>query len=384
MLKRIYIICILLILIILNNCQTSNEKNGIVHEDNASSALTSEEIKTSAAAEESTADNAQPAIINPLTGLPSADAALLERKPVMVKVSNYPQAGRPHAGLSFADMVFDYYIGSGTNRFLALYYGQDSPKIGPLRSGRRVDVQLVTLYEGILAYGSADEDTDAILVQALGERAISYLEAPYPAFDGTDTHSVVGVFANSAAISQFAKENGIDDGSAPSLPGMVFSQEVPQDGKPAENVLILFNYYNRGEWRYDATSRQYLRWIEEVDEENPEEFTMIPLVDRVTNQQLAFDNILVLFAEYIEYAPSVHDVMVSSNTQGEQAVFFRNGQCFQGSWKIASDSDPIQFFDQLGNPFVLKPGKTWILLVGKASLFYQNAPGYWEIFFNLP
>ncbi|MHB8808355.1 MAG: DUF3048 domain-containing protein, partial [Anaerolineaceae bacterium] len=74
--------------------------------------------------------------VNPLTGLPVSDPNILNRMPVMVKVSNYPRSGRPHAGLSFADIVFDYYIGNGTNRFLAVYYGNDSSSIGPVRSGR--------------------------------------------------------------------------------------------------------------------------------------------------------------------------------------------------------------------------------------------------------
>ena len=322
-------------------------------------------------------------VINPLTGLPVSDPALLLRHPVMVKVSNYPRFGRPHFGLSFADIVFDYYIGSGTNRFLAVFYGQDSQKIGPLRSGRRIDTQLVNLYEGILAYGSADENTDAILVQGLGPRAISYLEAPYPAFEGSDTHSVVGVFANSSAISQFARENGIDEGVASTLAGMVFDTLTPQSGKPAENILILFNYYNRGEWRYDPNSRQYLRWIEEMGDD-AEEFEMIPLLDRVNNQQLAFDNILVLFVEYIEYAPSVHDAKLVENTTGQQAAFFRDGQYFQGIWKITRPDDPIQFFDMNGDPYPLKPGKTWIVLTDKASLFTEKSPAHWEVFFNLP
>ncbi len=124
----------------------------------------------------------QPTVINPLTGLPAADPALLERRPVMVKVSNYPQTGRPHAGLSFADMVFDYFIGSGTNRFLALFYGQDSPVIGPVRSGRRVDAQLVTMYNGVLGYGSADEDTDAELITDPGRLCHFQSRSTLPGF----------------------------------------------------------------------------------------------------------------------------------------------------------------------------------------------------------
>ncbi len=322
--------------------------------------------------------------INPLTGLPVSDPNILNRMPVMVKVSNYPRSGRPHAGLSFADIVFDYYIGNGTNRFLAVYYGNDSSSIGPVRSGRLVDAELVRLYWGILGYGSADEDTDAVLVQALGERAVSFEEALCPAFCGTDTHSVVGVFASSADISAYAKQNGIDPGGTPDLQGMYFNEQVPSGGVPVEQVNILFNYYNRAEWKYDAASGSYLRWIEQMEgDENEGDFWMVPLVDRVTGQQLAFDNVVILFAHYIENAPSEHEIEIMKNIEGKRAVFYRDGQMFEGQWKVPNDQAPIQFFDSSGNPFALKPGSTWIVLADDNSIFDQKESGAWELFFML-
>lgn len=332
----------------------------------------------------STATATPQVVLNPLTGLPVADPSILDRMPVMVKVANYPRLGRPHAGLSFADIVFDYYIGSGTNRFLAMYYGNDSPSIGPVRSGRLVDAELVRLYWGILGYGSADEDTDAYLMQALGERAISYQEAPCPAFCGTDTHSVIGVFASSADISAYAKQNGIDPGGTPDLDGMVFSEQVPAGGTPVEQVNILFNYYNRAEWKYDAASGTYLRWIEEMEgDEEDGNFRMIPLLDRVTGEQLAFDNIIIIFTHYIENAPSEHEIEIMKNIEGKRAVFYRDGQMFEGQWKVPNDQAPIQFFDASGNPFALKPGNTWIVIADDNSIFNQKASGAWELFFML-
>ncbi len=76
--------------------------------------------------------NGFPVEINPLTGLRAPDPSLLNRRPVLVKVSNYPRYGRPHAGLSFADIVFEYYIGEEANRFLAIYYSQDFTQNRPL------------------------------------------------------------------------------------------------------------------------------------------------------------------------------------------------------------------------------------------------------------
>lgn len=326
-----------------------------------------------------------PLVINPLTGLPVNDPQLLERRPVMVKVSNYPREGRPHAGLSYADIVFDYFIGYGTNRFLALYYGQDAYKIGPVRSGRRVDAELVTMYGGALAYGSADEDTDAVLVTTLGEYALSHLEAGCPAFCGIDTHSATGVFANSEAISAHINAMGWDN-SKPDLPGMVFNDQLPADMQPADKITIQFNYYNRGEWRYDDVSGKYLRWIESIENEGEENeiMEMVPLTDRLTGEQLAFSNIIILFANYTELAPSAHTIDIWDNNNGLPAYLFRDGGIVGGEWASVNDSDPLQFINADGSPMALKPGNTWIVITGLSSSFKEVQPGSWETFFFLP
>ena len=48
--------------------------------------------------------------INPLTGLMVDDPARLERRPMAIKVTNYPRYVRPQPGLSKADIVFEYYM----------------------------------------------------------------------------------------------------------------------------------------------------------------------------------------------------------------------------------------------------------------------------------
>lgn len=324
-----------------------------------------------------------PQAYNPLTGIYVEDPQKLERRPVMIKVSNFPRAGRPHAGLSFADIVFDYYIGNGDNRFIALFYGNDSPKVGPVRSGRRVDAQLVTMYSAVLGYGGADGDTDAELVSVIGKYAVSHLEAPCPVFCGKDTHDATGVFADSQAFSQYVNASGMDN-SRSDLPGMLFSAEHPKGAKKAEMVNILYNYYNRAQWRFDKESGLYLRWTDykENIEEDPE--ALIPLVDRVTGKQLAFANVIIIFAEYTELAPTAHEINIWGNDQGLPAKLFRDGLLVEGSWKAKNDSDPMQFFNAEGKPFPLNPGNTWIVIAGLSSSFDEIQPGEWEMFFFLP
>jgi hypothetical protein len=319
--------------------------------------------------------------LDSLTGLEVANPVILDRRPVMVKVSNYPALGRPHAGLAFADLVFDYFIGTGQNRFLAVFYGQDAKSIGPVRSGRLVDIQLVDLYQGILGFGSADGDTLTAIFGDLGRRAIANLEAPCPAFCGNDTHSVIGVFADSAEISKWYGQQASDNHRY-DLSGMLFSEQLGVAGKPASQVNIRFNFYNRTEWHFDPPSGKFLRWMN--NELLADTIFMVPSTERTTGQQLAFSNVIILFAKYNEIAPSKHEVELWGNTGGGRAVFFRNGQMIEGKWKVPNRAKPIQFFDAQGNPLALAPGNSWIVLTGLNSAFQEINPGEWDLFFNLP
>lgn len=319
--------------------------------------------------------------INPLTGLP-ADPKMLNRRPVMVKVSNYPAVGRPHAGLSAADMVFEYYIGEYINRFIALYYSQDSPKVGPVRSGRLVDVQLVRMFQGVMAYGSADERVDESIKQYLGIRSLAHTESPCPPICGFDPHSAAGTFADTASLSAYMTKIGVDN-VRQDLTGLVFNPAPPAEGQPAVQLGVQYASFNRGEWRYDPQSGKYLRWIEEMDENN-KNMTMIPLVDRNNDQQLGFDNVVVLFAFYVEYNRTLHNIDIWNNTAGKRAVFFRDGVMTEGLWKTVDKERPMQFFDQNGQPYALKPGNTWVVIAGLSSTFDQPQPGQFETYFFLP
>lgn len=140
---------------------------------------------------------------NPLTGLSVSDPGKLNRRPVLTKISNYPAIGRPHAGLSLADMVFEYYIGEHMNRFLALYYSQDTPKAWPLRSGRLMDAQLTNLFGGVLVYGNADPRVETIITRDLFRRAIPFKMAACPPICGIETHSATGVWVDTAAVTDW-------------------------------------------------------------------------------------------------------------------------------------------------------------------------------------
>lgn len=317
-----------------------------------------------------------PPDVNPLTGLKVNNPEILNRRPVMIKVSNYPATMRPHAGLSAADIVFEYYIGEYANRFSAIYYSQDAKKIGPLRSGRLIDADLALAYGSVLIYGNADPRVDEVLVKALASRAVTFDDAPCPPVCGKETHDTAGVWVDSSAVNAYLARQGIDN-SRQELSGLVFDVRQPTNSKPGTFLGAMFGPEDRGEWRYDPASGQYLRWIEEIRSGN--KLVMIPLVDRNTNKQLAFTNIIILFARHTELLPTMFEVEVNQNTLGQRVIYFRDGVMSEGIWRMRDPEKPIQLLNPYGLPFALKPGPSWIIIVGLGSEFFEKQPGQYEL-----
>ncbi|MDD2695845.1 MAG: DUF3048 domain-containing protein, partial [Anaerolineales bacterium] len=98
-----------------------------------------------------------PPEVNPLTGLPVSDPSRLERRPLSVKIQLFPRADRPPMSLALADVVFDYYQNNGLTRFNALFLGNDSEQVGPVRSGRLLDAAIIRMYKAVFAFGGADK-----------------------------------------------------------------------------------------------------------------------------------------------------------------------------------------------------------------------------------
>ncbi len=319
--------------------------------------------------------------VNPLTGLVVADPALLNRLPLLVKVSNIPRNVRPQAGLSSADMVFEQTIGEGSTRFTALYYGQDVELVGPVRSARLVDGSLGQAYNAILAFAGADAFVYQRVTAALGDRVINEGPSTCPALCRADGGDVNSVFGTTTLLTQLAttKYNLVQN--RPDLSGMRFESQVPAGGKPAESLEVRYTTITRAGWEYDPESGTYLRSSEDVDAAN--NVTMVPLMDRNTGEQLAFENVVVMFAQHNELKPTLHEIVMIGNVTGQRALLFRDGQVYELVWKSAG-SKPFQFFLPDGSPAPFKPGQTFFQLVGQFSVVTEPTPGTYNVAFYLP
>lgn len=318
-----------------------------------------------------------PEDVDPLTGLKVEDPALLDRRPVLIKVSNFPVEGRPHSGLSYADIVFEYYIGAGSNRFAALYYGQDCNAVNPIRSVRRVDGQIARLYQSVLAYsGGNGENVLPLIFELLPNRTMAEGLCPGVCDDGHGW--VTTVYGDSAALTNYFKSTGADTGRE-DLTGMLFDETAPTGGEAGQSAWVKYTDYTMSEWVYDEESGKYLRWTEDPTQG----YIMIPLVDKLTGEQLAFSNVIVLNTYVTEYTTVLHDMTLRDNTDGQNATIFRDGKAYQVTWKATNPDKPLQFFDKQGNLFPLKPGNSWMALIGITSnLSVENSE--WVFSFSIP
>ena len=80
-----------------------------------------------------------------------------------VKIDNTP-AARPRIGLDVADVVYVEPVEGGLTRLLAVFSRKLPPEVGPVRSGRESDVDLVANYGKVaLAFSGSSEYTKRIL-----------------------------------------------------------------------------------------------------------------------------------------------------------------------------------------------------------------------------
>jgi hypothetical protein len=326
--------------------------------------------------------------INPLTGLQVDDSSVLERSPVLVKISNFPREIRPQSGLSKADIVFEYYIGGFMNRFLAVYYGDNAKWAGPIRSGRLIDAQLARNYQGILVYGGADERVNAVITaeEFLGDQAI---DTRYffscPPICGTDTHSLEGVYVDTAMMSEWAFMMDRDLHSPPGWINKLYhSVELPSAENPVEanEIQIVTSVICRSKWVYDPLTVSYLR-SEESDDRSD---NYIPSIDVAANfLQVDTQNILILFADYVVYDAMLHDIRIHYADGAMPAIFFRNGYKYEGYWSGLDPAMPLHFFDADFSPYALAPGKTWVVFVTPDSeVIPSETSGIWQVNFARP
>jgi hypothetical protein len=334
--------------------------------------------------------NNYPASVNPLTGLTVSDPSLLDRRPLAYKINLVPRTYyRPPWGLSFADIVYDYYHNDGYSRLHAIFYGQDAELVGAIRSGRLLDQELIRMYQSIFGYGSADEIVNSRLLNAeysyrvfLEGQAASCPPTATTPFCRYDPANYNLLLSSTSALSEYATAHGVDN-VRQNLEGMSFADVTPTGGTPGTQVFVRYSGDNYTRWDYDPASGSYLHFQDEVyDQGSGEEYS--PLIDRLNNEQISAENVVVLLVrhEYLQQPPAeIVDILLSG--QGK-AYAFRDGQRYELTWNRPGLNTPLFLTYPDGTAWSFKPGQTWFQVVGTSSLISQEGDSGWRFVHWMP
>jgi hypothetical protein len=322
-----------------------------------------------------------PGNVNPLTGEVVPDPAILERRPIVAKISNAPAIVRPQAGLGAADIVFEHYVEGGLTRFSAVFYSQAPERVGSIRSARLVDHEIAPMFDGMLAFSGASIGVEKYIYGSeevasridgadtvppggfvppseYADRAYKGVLYGRPFYWRDETIPVPhNMFANIAALWDLAASEG--QAQRPRLEGLTF-YAGSLDGSTGEGQIIDVRYRaTRVRWEYDEGIGQYRRYTDGQGH-----------LDAVSRQQITATNVVILFAEHTDtnIVESEWQGSISWSTQialwGENPVILcRDGQRYDGIWMRTVREDLISFWTLDGGQLPLKPGNTWIQIV---------------------
>jgi hypothetical protein len=301
--------------------------------------------------------------INPLTGLLVDDPAVLDRLPLAVKICNAPAIARPQAGLNSADIIIEHYTEGTVTRLTGIYYSQTPERIGSVRSGRLIDLEIPVMYHALFTSSGFSDGVHQLMLQAPW-RERNYTGTfgyggplLFRILDDEDLPLEFTLFADPAAIWAYADTRGLNQ--RPTLVGMAFSSYPLEGGAPATQIAI--DYMGApAYWEYTDADGLYRRWQEGE-----------PHLDALTGEQVFATNVVVVGAEHVDtdIIEDAHFNLASIEIQiwGEgPAVLFRDGRAYEGTWHRETREEEgvgFSFAGEDGDVLPLRPGNTWIQVV---------------------
>jgi len=287
--------------------------------------------------------------VYPLTGLAITDDAKAARPALVAKIDNHPEA-RPQFGLNLADIVFEENVESLT-RFAAVFQSQDVDRVGPVRSGRTQDVNLLgSLDEPMFVWSggngrvtAAINASDLVNLSPTTTKNVGFFRQKRG-----NEHSEHTLYARPTEIwATFTRVY------APA-PGAQFTYRAAGEafnGEATKGVDVKMDGINVN-WTWDAGTTSYLRSMNGKSH------------DVAEGGQVNAANVVVL---EVDYQPSPADRRSpEAQTLGTGTVYvFTGGVMVTGTWKRDDRLQPFTLTDDDGAVIAITPGRTWVELARK-------------------
>jgi hypothetical protein len=286
--------------------------------------------------------HAQGPLLSPFTGEPVKSLG-----PVLaVKIDNIVYA-RPQTGLTQADIVYVLPVEGGLSRFMAIFSSHFPRVIGPVRSARADDLELLRQFgRPAFAWSGAQPRLTRVVERAKIVDLYANLVGGY--YRDYSRSAPDNLYASTHQLLHEAK-----GASKAHNIGFRFSRHVPRGGRVVSSVGVS---YPAASFRF-TWSRKGGRWLVWMDgaragSTEGKQLSAATVVIQHTN---------VSTSKFLEY--HLRPPYAWSIGHGT-AIVLRNGKAYRVNWSRPRLTDGTRFTTRSGMPMTFRPGPVWIVLVG--------------------
>lgn len=287
-----------------------------------------------------------PTALAPLTG-ETIEVGALVNPAISAKVDNHPDA-RPQFALERADIVFEELVEGGITRYVAIWHSDIPDELGPIRSIRPMDPDIISPFGGIVAYaGGQQRFVDLMEATPVVNVIHGYGDTDETMYRTDLLDSPHDVIVRAALVLS----RHLD--LAPPAQQFAYSRDVAsssavRDGEPIAGISLVFSEATTPSWTWDAAAGAYLRAQSDGS----------PDVD-LAGTSLAAVNVVVLRVD-VSYG---YDVPKTELVGSGEAWVSTGGSTIHATWSKAGMVERITLVDDNGVAIRLAPGSTWIELV---------------------
>lgn len=281
-----------------------------------------------------------------LSGIPTRAGA-----PVLAVKVDATAGGRPQAGVGAADVVYVEQVEGGLTRLLAVFNSRLPTRVGPVRSVRTDNVELLAQY-GRVAFAYSGGQPAALSVV----RASPLVDLGFDGYSGQyavdpGRPAPYNLFINPEALLSVRTSDGARD------TGLRF--EVARAPRAGAGTAVSLAYPSaRYDFSYDPAVRAYRISADGT-----------PLLDDAGSPVRAANVVIQRVAQVLTDLQDVNGSYTPAHsTIGAGAVtVFRDGHSVEGTWSRAAAEAPTRFRAEGGVDIALRPGSTWVLLAPAAA-----------------
>ena len=261
----------------------------------------------------------------------------LKERPYAIVIDNASGA-LPSKGLSTADLIFEFNVEGNMTRFLALF--QDisaAPTIGPVRSCRSYDVSMAIAFDAIYTHaGGSPMGLNDIIIKHVADLDAVYGNYKFFFRDTARRRSGYAyehtLFADTAKMIKLVPGVGVtrgmehlEDYEGP----LRFGITDMSRGGIAQGITVYMNSSKKTQFDYSEEQGKYL----------VSEYGM-GYVDANNNEQVAVDNVLVLYVNYTKIEGDKYGRLEAELTSGS-GYYAKGGRIIELSWSFSEEGGLI-------------------------------------------